>query len=98
MNGTRRREIADALRAKPMTAMEISQQFGIPVRLALDDVEHIRRSVRSANQAGERFLVIPAKCSSCGFGFRGRRRLGAPSRCPRCKCERISEPEFSITR
>lgn len=96
MNETRRRSVAKVLRARPMTVMEISRQFGIPIKLALAEVEHIRRSLRGGH-AGEKFHVRESACVSCGFAFRGRSRLTAPSRCPICRSERISEPEFSIS-
>jgi predicted Zn-ribbon and HTH transcriptional regulator len=96
MNETRRRSIAKALRDRPMTVMEISRQFGIPFKLAQADVEHIRRSLRGG-YAGEKFYVRESACVSCGFAFRGRARLTAPSRCPICRSERVGEPEFSIS-
>ena len=96
MNETRRRSIARALRDRPMTVMEISRQFGIAIKLALADVEHIRRSLRGGH-AVERFHVRESACVSCGFVFRGRSRPTAPSRCPVCRSERISEPEFRIS-
>lgn len=79
-----------------MTAMELSRQFGIPIKLALTDVEHIRRSLRGGH-SGEKFQLRQSACASCGYVFRGRARLTAPSRCPACRSERISEPEFSIS-
>ena len=96
MNETRRRCIARALRDRSMSAMEISRQFGIPVKVALTDVEHIRRGLRGG-YAGEKFQVQESACVSCGFVFRGRSRLTAPSRCPVCRSERISEPEFRVS-
>ncbi len=78
-----------------MTIMEISRQFGIPIKVALADLEHIRRSLRGGH-AGEKLSMRESACASCGFFFRGRSRLTAPSRCPVCRSERISEPEFGI--
>jgi hypothetical protein len=47
----------------------------------------------SDHQQGIRICV---HCQSCGFTFRDRSRLETPSRCPRCKRERIDEPLFRI--
>ena len=96
MNETRRQSIAKALRERPITVMQISRQLGIPIKLALADIEHIRRSLRGGH-AGEKLQVRESACASCGFVFRGRSRPTAPSRCPVCRSERISEPEFSIS-
>ena len=56
MNETRRQSIARALRGRPKTVMEISRQLGIPIKLALADIEHIRRSLRGG-YAGEKLQV-----------------------------------------
>jgi predicted Zn-ribbon and HTH transcriptional regulator len=47
---------------------------------------------------GLRLRTEPARCTACGFVFgdRAERRLHTPSRCPRCRSERISEPRFRI--
>ncbi len=78
-----------------MSAMELSRQVGAPLKTVLEDIGHIRRSLPN-EKGGGRLVIRGMECCACGFRFRGRTRLGTPSRCPRCKCERISEPEFSI--
>jgi hypothetical protein len=40
----------------------------------------------------------PAACQRCGFSFKKRGRLNAPSRCPLCKSESISPPRYQILR
>jgi predicted Zn-ribbon and HTH transcriptional regulator len=42
--------------------------------------------------------VEAAGCDACGFTFEGReaRHFYAPSRCPRCRSERIRDPRISI--
>ena len=67
--------------------------------------------VRDRLAADPRTSVIPAiaftgdvrqetrqRCLACGFTFTDRapRRFQAPSRCPQCRSERISEPRFRI--
>jgi len=39
---------------------------------------------------------VPAECRECGFVFRKRDRLKAPSRCPVCKGKAISDPSFRV--
>jgi len=38
----------------------------------------------------------PAACASCGFSFTKRKRAARPSRCPRCRSERIHLPRFTL--
>ncbi len=39
---------------------------------------------------------MPATCKKCGYQFTDRERLKKPSRCPRCKSERIDPPRFYV--
>ena len=45
---------------------------------------------------GRRLVQVPAECRGCGFVFRKRELLQAPSRCPVCKGESISDPSFRL--
>jgi predicted Zn-ribbon and HTH transcriptional regulator len=87
---TRREEIAQFLRRRPGTVKDVAAQFGLRHSLALDDVEHVRMSNR------ENFVIEPARCRHCGFEFTDRERLSTPSRCPKCRAERIDGPWFHI--
>jgi transcriptional regulator len=91
------RTIRDAIRHElstgPMTALELSSAVGIPHKAVAEHLEHLRRS---AGAAGERFEIEPASCPDCGFEFRDRTRLTRPSRCPKCRSERIIAPRFRI--
>ncbi len=50
-------------------------------------------------RGSERLRIDPAACRACGFVFKERisKHLHAPSRCPQCRSERISEPRFRIS-
>ena len=85
---TIRQEIAEALERGPLDLREISQLLRIREKEALDHLEHIARS--------HRLKLDPAACQRCGFIFKKRARLGAPSRCPLCKSESISPPRYRI--
>ncbi len=87
---TRREEIAQFLRRRPATVKDVAAQFDLRHSLALDDLQHVRKSNR------EDFVIEPARCRNCGFEFRDRDRLSTPSRCPECKDERIDGPWFRI--
>jgi len=77
----------------PLTALEISGVVGIAQREVGDHLEHLRRT--QANR-DERLEIVPARCLKCAFEFETRERLARPSRCPKCKSERIDPPRFRI--
>jgi hypothetical protein len=90
---TVRDAIRRALRLGPLTALQISSTVGIPHKAVAGHLEHLRRSAKGA---GERFVVEPAFCHDCDFEFEDRARLTKPSRCPKCKGERLEAPRFRI--
>jgi hypothetical protein len=90
---TIRDAICSALRREELTARDISGCVGIPERDVAPHLDHIQKSV---TRSGERLLVAPATCVGCGFRFEARERRSRPSRCPKCKSERIDPPRFSI--
>jgi hypothetical protein len=92
MEETRRQAIDRVLRQGPMTVLDISRKIGAPIKTVLADLEHVIRSLRGRG----RLVVKDAECISCGFPFKGRKRVETPSRCPRCRSENIRDPEFAI--
>lgn len=90
---TVRDAIRDVLRLGPMTALQISSTVGIPHKAVAEHLEHLRKS---AKRTHERFVVEPAFCHDCDFEFEDRPRLTKPSRCPKCKSERVEAPRFRI--
>ncbi len=91
---TRRNRIADLLRSEDeaMTARELSLQMGLSEKTVMRDLKHIAKSVRAQ---GEQVMVTPARCTDCGFTFRAQ-RTSTPSKCPRCRSERITPSAFTI--
>jgi len=90
---TVRQQIAELLRSRELTAQEISKQASIAER---DVAEHLRHIEHSLTQSGERLRVHSPHCVKCGFVFEEREKHSRPSRCPRCKSERLSKPRFSV--
>ncbi|MBI4616054.1 MAG: transcriptional regulator [Planctomycetes bacterium] len=88
--GTRRQQIRQLLEEGFQTLESLARAFQIRVKDAEEEVRHAARS------SGKKLRIEPAECPSCGFVFRGRDRLGAPSRCPRCRGEEVSEPRFTL--
>jgi predicted Zn-ribbon and HTH transcriptional regulator len=92
--GSTRQDILDSLRGSWLSAHQLSQAVGIREREVYEHLEHIRLSL--ARGKDETFLVQPARCLACGFAFRKRARLTAPSRCPVCRGEHISDPLYRV--
>jgi hypothetical protein len=90
---TTRRQIRTLLEEGPHTAKEISSAVHRPEKEIRNHLEHLRKSLHSQ---GRKLDQIPAECRGCGFVFRKRDRLNAPSRCPVCKGEAISEASFRL--
>ena len=92
---TSRKRIMDILRREELGFEQLRREMEVPVRALEEDLRHVERSLRHGS---ERLRIDPARCRACGFIFRDRasRHLHAPSRCPDCRSERISEPRFRI--
>lgn len=90
---TIRRRMTDLLSKREYRACDLSRELGIKEKDVFDHLSHISRSV-SAN--GQKLTIIPAGCISCGYVFKTRSRFAKPGRCPRCRSERISDPEYRI--
>ena len=95
---SRRERIIELLTAteEPMDVGEIARELGLDPREAAsiyEDLEHIARSLKNS---GFVLLVQPPACKSCGYVFKDLKRLKKPSKCPRCRSERIYPPRFII--
>lgn len=59
--------------------------------------EHLPYIVKSlARNTSHSFVIDPATCLDCQFVFRNRTKLTKPSRCPKCRSEAITPPQFGI--
>ncbi len=92
MERTRRQEIAARLRECECTVESLARDLRMRITHVIEDLEHVRTSLRPP----ERLRVEPPECDSCGYIFRDRVRIGTPSRCPRCRSERIAPPRYRI--
>ena len=91
MSQTVRQQLVERLGQGPATVRGLAAELGLPVKRVVEDLEHVRRSLR-----GQKLVLEPARCLGCGKVFRKRERLTAPSRCPHCKSEQTTEPELSL--
>jgi transcriptional regulator len=90
---TVRQRIVELLRSSELTTHEISRQASVAER---DVAEHLRHLEHSLLHSGERLHVLAPHCVKCDFAFDNREKHGRPSRCPRCKSERVSKARFSV--
>lgn len=90
---TTRQQIIGKLEEETQTVRRLSQELRVSEREILKHLPHVARSLVATRR---RLVMEPPVCLACGFRFRKRERMSAPSRCPLCKGEHITEPVFSI--
>lgn len=82
---------------KPLTAEEITELLDLTDLKPKDIYEHLKHIAKSVRAKGHEVLVmVPPSCRSCGFVFTNLDKPKRPSKCPRCRSERISPPLFKI--
>ena len=89
---TIRKALLDTLVDQPRSVSSLARELGLTRRDVEDDLGH---ALRSAEAAGYRVEVIPARCRSCGFTF-DTRKLSKPGKCPSCRGTRLYEPQIVI--
>lgn len=80
----------------PLDVHQIALALGIErsdAQSLYEDLEHIAKSLRGK---GRVLLMIPPTCKSCGYVFRDLSKPKRPSKCPKCRSERITNPQFII--
>jgi transcriptional regulator len=91
---TRRQEIRQMLEGAEHSFEELREMLALPVAVLEEDLRHLERSLR---HEGRRLRVEPARCRECGFRLRVRAgRFATPSRCPRCRNERLEPLRLAI--
>jgi predicted Zn-ribbon and HTH transcriptional regulator len=79
--------------AEPQTLKQLSTELGVREKALPDALDKLSRSLLHTDQRLHRH--VPA-CLECGFEFSERSRSSKPSRCPRCRSERITPARFWI--
>ncbi len=87
---TRRQEIIKILEKEQISAQDLANQYKVELWEIVEDLEHIKKTVK------QRLKVHPAQCKMCGFLFKERSKIKRPSKCPRCRHERIEAALFKI--
>ena len=86
---TARQRLIELLAREELGFDALREELQMTVKQLEDDLRHVHRSLRSQ---GRRLRVSEPRCIGCGFVFRGRSpgRFATPSRCPRCRSERLT--------
>jgi len=87
-----RRDLINTLSTAPRSVSSLARALGIDRRDLEDDLRH---AIRSAEAAGHRIVIEPARCKQCGFVF-ATDRLAKPGKCPRCRGSRLYEAQIRI--
>lgn len=87
-----RRDLIMLLSEQPRSVSSLARELGIDRRDMEDDLRH---AIRSAQAAGHRIVIEPARCRQCGFVF-GPDRLAKPGKCPECHGSRLFEAQIRI--
>ena len=92
---TRRQEIVELLKMGEWGFHDLRRELRLSVKELEEDLRHVARSFRRGRPS---FRTVPPRCRECGFEFKGRgaERMAPPSRCPRCRNERVEDPRFSV--
>ena len=84
----------------PLTAREIAEIIGLDPRSGEKQVyrhlRHLAKTVRRKSGGRVAVHMIPPRCRDCGYVFQDLEEPRKPSRCPRCKSQRIEPPRFYI--
>ncbi|RLE66467.1 MAG: transcriptional regulator [Thermoprotei archaeon] len=96
---SRRERIIDVLKNsdRPLNIDEIAALIGLNPRESkslYEDLRHAAKTLYRKSKGREYIAMIPPRCINCGFVFKNLNKLRKPSKCPKCKSERIIPPSF----
>jgi len=87
-----RKDLLALLQAAPRSVSSVARQLRLPKGDVEEDLRHLIRSTRAS---GQRVIVEPACCRTCGFTF-DEEKLSKPGKCPQCRGSRILEAQIRI--
>ncbi len=97
---SRRERIIEILKEaeKPLTIQEIIERLGedLDPREVYEDLYHAGKSLIRRSGGKIVITMIVPRCRDCGYEFKDLDKPKKPSKCPRCKSQRIEPPRFYI--
>ncbi|MFN3268425.1 MAG: transcriptional regulator [Zestosphaera sp.] len=84
----------------PLTVEEIISVLSLKTtpKEVYEHLEHIAKSVRRIYNNTRVLVMVPPECRSCGYVFKDLEKPKKPSKCPKCRSEKIKPPAFKIVR
>jgi len=84
----------------PLSAKDIIYELGLnpstSEREIYQHIQHIAKSIRRRSGGKYAVFMIPPQCRSCGYVFKDLDKPKKPSKCPKCRSQRIEPPRFKI--
>ncbi|MFX1486163.1 MAG: transcriptional regulator [Promethearchaeota archaeon] len=96
---TRREQILQILREanKWVRVKDICSKLGILDEQGVyDDLKHIAKTVSTQTNRKQFISMLSPRCINCGYEFRKIKEPRCPSKCPKCRSERIDPPAFRL--
>jgi len=84
---------------EPLTVDQIGELLGVPReqrKMLYYELPHVAKTLRRKSGGALQLVYEPPRCANCGYVFSKLKRIKKPSKCPRCKSERILPPRFLI--
>jgi len=94
---TRRQRLIKVLKTQNilLDLRNIIKELEYPNKRAL--IEDIKSIAKTLKNEGIQLKINPSSCASCGFIFKQKfDSLKIPSKCPKCKQERINWPSIEV--
>lgn len=79
----------------PLTAYDITVNLGFKIDES-EVYEHLKHIAKTIRTQGGTLLMRPPTCKVCGYVFKELEKPKKPTKCPKCKSERIAPPSFII--
>lgn len=80
----------------PLTVEEIARIFDLDKYDVYNHLSHIAKTVKALSKGKKVLFMIPPQCRKCGYIFKDLDKPKKPSKCPKCKSERIESPKFIV--
>lgn len=78
----------------PLSLDYIADEIFIDKKTVIEDLSHIAKTLKGKGKF--QLVMLPPQCKVCGFVFKGLKKPKYPSKCPKCKKEKIIPPKFTI--
>ena len=87
---TKRQLLKELLDDGPISLRELAKELKTGINHAAHEMDHLSRSLNNTIQ------ITPAYCHNCDYIFKKRSKWTKPSRCPKCRSEKLSDPLFFL--